>query len=102
MRSSRDISLRSHLEQAADHAGAFPESRFSGKGVVICAGGAIMLTNAYVLVRILRDQLRCALPIEIWHIGPFEMPSLIAGMFLKLGCAVVDALEVMERYPAEI
>lgn len=96
------MSLRTDLERAADRAGGFPESRFAGRGMVVCAGGAKILTNAYVLVRLLRDQLGSTLPIEIWHIGPREMPPLIAAMFVELDCAVVDALSVMKFHPADI
>ena len=42
----------------------YPE-RFSGRGIVICAGGVRYLTCAWVLIRRLR-ALGCALPIEVW------------------------------------
>ena len=51
----------------------FPTDRFDGRGIVICAGGVRMFINAYVLVRVLREILRCALPIELWHLGPGEL-----------------------------
>ncbi|MCR9195355.1 MAG: alpha-1,3-mannosyltransferase family protein [Hyphomonas sp.] len=76
--------------------------RADGCGIVVCAGGATMLTNAYVLIRMLRDVLGCRLPIEVWHIGPVEMPALIAGILEAHGCTIVDANAVRERYPAEI
>lgn len=61
------------------------------RGIAVCAGGPVMLVNAYVLVRLLRHTLGCALPIEIWHMGPLEMPSLMARQFELLGCQVRDA-----------
>ncbi len=59
----------------------------------MCAGGPVMLVNAYVLVRILRETHGCILPIEIWHMGPVEMPAFMAAIFTGLGCDVRDAFE---------
>lgn len=64
------------------------------RGIAVCAGGPVMLVNAYVLVRILRDTHGCTLPIEIWHMGPAEMPAHIATLFTGLGCEVRDAFDV--------
>lgn len=74
----------------------------SGRGLVICAGGPRMLTNAYGLIRLLRDHLRCRLPIEVWHLGAREMPALMADALGALGCAVIDAERVKEAFPAQI
>lgn len=74
----------------------------SGRGLVICAGGPRMLTNAYVLIRLLRDHLRCRLPIEVWHLGAREMPALMADALADLGCAVIDAERVKESFPAQV
>ena len=69
----------------------YREDRFSGSGIVVCAGGSVMLANAYVLVRVLRDIHRSTLPIEIWHLGAAEMPGFLANMFEELECFVKDA-----------
>lgn len=45
---------------------AFPTERFSGRGIVICAGGHCHFTNAWVCLRMLR-HLGCALPVQLWH-----------------------------------
>jgi len=75
---------------------------FSGRGIVVCAGGVGMFTNAWVLVWVLRKVLRCALPIEIWHLGPQEMSRAMARMLEDLGATVIDASTVLSRYPANI
>lgn len=62
-----------------------------GRGIVICAGGSRLLTNAYVLVRSLREVLGCTENIEIWHVGASEMPPPMARIFRDLGCVMVDA-----------
>jgi ADP-heptose:LPS heptosyltransferase len=41
---------------------------FRGQGIVICAGGIRLFTNAWVCVQLLR-RLGCRLPIELWHLG---------------------------------
>lgn len=50
----------------------YPKSRFSGSGIVICAGGRTYFTCAWVLVNLLR-RLGCRLPIEVWYRTRHEM-----------------------------
>ena len=50
---------------------AYPEGSFSGRGIIIVAGGKY-LQPALVMLRMLRD-LGCALRIQIWHLGEEEM-----------------------------
>lgn len=78
---------------------AFPGS---GRGIVICAGGVQMFTNAWVLVWLLRNVLKCTLGIEVWHLGPGEMSSGMHGMLENLGAKIVDASAMLSRYPARI
>jgi RHS repeat-associated protein len=56
-----------------------PAGLFTGRGIVICGGGAKYLPSVYVLVRLLR-HLRCGLPVEVWHLGKDEMPEEVRGM----------------------
>jgi hypothetical protein len=44
------------------------------RGIVVCAGGEKYLPGCYVLLRLLR-HLGCTLPVEVWHLGPEEMPD---------------------------
>lgn len=74
----------------------------SGRGIVICAGGTQMFTNAWVLVWLLRRVLGCTLSMEIWHLGPSEMSSGMRGILEDNGATVVDASAVLRRYPAQI
>ena len=74
----------------------------SGRGIVICAGGTQMFTNAWVLVWLLRRVLGCTLSMEIWHLGPSEMSSSMRGILEDNGATVVDASAVLRRYPAQI
>ncbi|WP_337660506.1 hypothetical protein [Anderseniella sp. Alg231-50] len=86
--------LIGELFDEVEAAGEYDEGIYSGSGIVICAGGSIMLANAYVLVRVLRDIHQTALPIEIWHLGPAEMPAFLTNIFARMGCKTVDALSV--------
>jgi hypothetical protein len=94
--------LRERLMRARERGAAYPAERFSGRGLVVCAGGPIMLTNAYVLLRLLREKLDCSLPTEIWHLGAREMPRLLADQFSRMGCRVIDAVAVKEVFPGDI
>jgi hypothetical protein len=95
-------SLRDALMQAAAQARDYPSGRFSGRGIVVCAGGPVMLTNAYVLIRALRELLDCSAPIEVWHLGAREMPPLMATTFTAMGCRIVDARAVAATCAAEV
>jgi len=59
---------------------------------VICAGGANIFTNAYVLIRVLRLTLNCQLPIQVWHFGSDEMSVAMVALLAELGVELIDAL----------
>jgi hypothetical protein len=62
-----------------------PDSRDEhGRGIVICAGGQRLLTNAYVNITVLRD-LGCDLPIEVWYRNRWEMDDKARALFSHLG-----------------
>jgi hypothetical protein len=84
---------------SADH--PFPEDRFAGRGIVICAGGARLFTCAWVAIGLLRRHLACTLPIEVWHLGPAEMGPPMRGLLEELGARPVDALEIAKRHQVE-
>ncbi|MEO9874670.1 MAG: hypothetical protein ABJM26_13355 [Anderseniella sp.] len=94
MTNSTDL-VRTLLDDA-DMADEYGDGCCRGNGIVICAGGAVMLANSYVLVRVLRDIHKSELPIEIWHLGPAEMPEFLARIFVRMGCVVKDALSVSQ------
>jgi hypothetical protein len=62
----------------------------SGTGVLIAAGGLRYLTNAWVCVHMLRRK-GCRLPIQIWHLGPAEIPPPFPDLFAPLGVELCDA-----------
>ncbi len=81
---------------------AFDRDLFANKGIVICAGGPRMFTNAYVLIHVLRHHLGCLLPIEVWHLGPMEMSPRMSGLLNELRAHPVDAHAVMARRPPRL
>jgi hypothetical protein len=92
-------SLSAELAAAAAENPPFPEGRFAGRGIVICAGGARMFTCAYVAIGLLRRTLGCSLPIEVWHLGPEELGPPMRGLLEELGAETVDAFHVARRHP---
>lgn len=43
------------------------------RGIVIPAGGNVLLNHAWATITVLRESLNCSLPIEIIYNGPNEM-----------------------------
>jgi len=71
----------------------YPAAQFAGFGIVVCAGGPLFFTNAYVLVHVLRQSLGCQLPIEVWYLGAREMSPRMLSLLRELGVRTVDANE---------
>lgn len=77
---------------------SYPADQFSGRGVVIAAGGLKYLVPAWVCVRALR-HVGCTLPIEIWYRGPAERIPAIEALLEPYGVTFRDAYAVRERHP---
>lgn len=74
---------------------------FAGRGIVICAGGARMYSNAWVCVQMLR-RLGCSLPIELWHLGEEEMDGTMENLVRPLGVVCVNARTQAASWPAQV
>ena len=91
-------------ENAPARAAAFLKSvppypgTFSGRGIVICAGGVKYLTPAWVLINMLR-RLGCTLPIEVWYLGEEEGDPNWIALAEPLGVRCIDAREVSLNLP---
>ncbi len=79
-----------------DH--TYPEDKFEGRGIVICAGGNKYFTNAWVNVHLLRHH-GCTLPIEFWYLGDEEMTPEMKKLVEPLGVTCINAREVQKEYP---
>jgi hypothetical protein len=89
---------RDLLEAALRSPAPFPEGRFSGRGIVLCAGGDVYFPCAWVCIGVLR-RLGCTLPIELWYRGRREMTEEMAALVEPLGVTCVDAYPVVRRHP---
>ena len=92
---------RTALQRELEAADSRPPLSASGRGIVICAGGPLYLTCAWVCVRRLR-QLGCELPIQIWHRGPDELPEPFRRAFDTSDVEFIDALEIHKCVPMRI
>jgi len=81
---------------------AYPDGRFSGRGIVTCAGGPRYFTCVWVLIWVLRHFHRTSLPIQVWHLGTAEMSAGMRAMLEEEGVEVVDAETVISRHPARV
>lgn len=83
----------------------FPPGYYSGRGIVICAGGPKYNPSAYLTVYTLREVLHCDLPIEWYHNGPDEMPDNFKESIKKFGnIRIIDAslYKTLEGHDAPI
>lgn len=74
-----------------------PEDRFDGRGIVIAAGGTMLLVNAWVTINMLR-RCGCELPIQCWYLGENEYSKDWADLAAPLGVECVDAHKVRREH----
>jgi hypothetical protein len=95
---------RQEFIAAFNHAAAHPppmphDFRYSGPGIVICAGGWKYAIGAYVACGMLRDV--TDLPIQIWHHGG-EINKAMGDLLRRWpGVEIVDAVSVAAQYPMD-
>ena len=76
----------------------YPEDVYNGRGIVMCGGGEKYFPCAWVAINMLRKW-GCDLPVELWHLGPFEMDDKMRDILTPLGVTTVDAHEVEIGHP---
>lgn len=64
-----------------------PLNHQPARGIIMPAGKSLRLGSAYVAVQLLREELQCDLPIEIWHIAG-EIDAHTKAVF-EVKCAVL-------------
>src|SRR5882724_4019955 len=64
-----------------------------GRGIVVVGGGRY-LASAYLCLRHLRDR-GCSLPVQLWHLGPAEIPDFWVRLARPLDVSMVDALRAL-------
>jgi hypothetical protein len=97
------VSAEAHRIMARSFIAAMPPypGGFTGRGIVICAGGHGYFTCGYVCARMLRFM-GCQLPIQFWHLGEREMDDRMRTIAAELGAVCIDAEKMKDRYPARI
>ncbi len=90
---------RALAREAIERCPPYPSGRFAGRGIVICGGGRKYFTCAWVCINLLR-HVGCKLPIELWHLGPYEMSDPMRELVAPLGVTCVDGYEVRKEHPA--
>lgn len=80
---------KKNWKKAVASAPHYPEESYSGRGIVIPAGGWYYLVNAYVNMRMLRDS-GCQLPVEIWYIGEKEIVPPLMEKLEEMGAVCKD------------
>jgi hypothetical protein len=68
------------------------------RGIVVCAGGHGLFTNAWVCLRMLR-HFDCRLPVQFWYLGEQEMDGTMRRLVANHGAECVDAREVAQEHP---
>jgi hypothetical protein len=86
-------------DEVIERAAPYPAHRFQGRGIVTCAGGPRFFTCVWVLVRVLRDVLKTALPIQVWHRGAAEIDPLMRALLERHDVEVVDACALESHRP---
>jgi hypothetical protein len=94
--------LRVAIEDRLRHPPRFPDERFAGRGIVVCAGGPRYFTCAWVLISVLRSVYQTKLPIQVWHLGRCEMSEAMQILLEEQDVEVVNAATALHRYPAKV
>jgi hypothetical protein len=71
-----------------------------GRGILICAGGKRLYTNAWVCINMLR-HVGCDLPIQVWC-REGEISGYMAKLLKPLDVEIVEGEEVRKEYPVRI
>lgn len=92
---------RDLLQRSCASFPAYPEGRYRGRGIVLCAGGPRHLSNAYVCLKFLRTFTH--LPVELFYAGEIEMPEAVLHLlrqdFAPITLTDITLPRFREEYP---
>lgn len=74
-----------------------PPPEPTGRNGIVIAGGGKYLDWSWVACRWLRHK-QIQHPIQVWHLGPHEMPPPVRRHFASLDVELVDAFEVRQKH----
>ncbi|MCB1098044.1 MAG: hypothetical protein KDN22_20905 [Verrucomicrobiae bacterium] len=69
------------------------DHKLNGRGITICAGGTLLYTNAWILVKMLR-YLGNSDPVQIWYMGNTECDSRMKKLMEPYDIEFINALEI--------
>lgn len=88
--------------------GEIPQIKWKGRGICIAGGFAQKAhlkwgywPSIWVCINKIR-MLGCTLPIQVWHLGPFEMDPYTSKLLENFNVETVDAREIEKRFPLRI
>lgn len=89
------------LRKEFDSFPSYPQNDYSGRGIVLCAGGLSFVANAYICLKFLRKFSN--LPVELFYAGDKEMPpdvmEQLTEEFPFLSLHDITKLEFTQKYP---
>jgi hypothetical protein len=89
------------LDSVLQSKAEYPVGRFAGRGIVMCAGGPRYFTGAWISLHILREVLKCSLPVEVWYLGREEMDEAMVTLLESIPeVKCINAFEVRKSHPA--
>lgn len=91
------IAFRECFQELCKHSAKAPDN-FSGRGIVIGAGGETYFKNAWCVAHHLRKH-GCTLPIQFWYLGSNEMDPNMLKACDSVGIQCVDATKVTYKKP---
>lgn len=74
----------------------YPRHSYSGRGIV-AVGGGNYFPSVYVLIRVLRDNLSCNLPIELWYLNSSEITERQKSILSEYDVNLVNAADFLYK-----
>jgi hypothetical protein len=95
----RLVEIHRQQDEAIAAIEPFPAERFTGRGIVMLAGGETYFTCAWVNLTLLRTWLGCDLPVEVWYLGNHEMSPEMLRLLERCDGDLVNARAMRRRFP---
>lgn len=89
--------ITKHWKDFVTNISPYP-GNFEGKGIVICAGGKSYFTCCWILINVLRNELKCDLRIQVWYKGN-EITQELDDALLGLGVTSHNLEDYYEMSP---
>lgn len=98
-RRADDFLSRGRASGALDYPPAWLREDRRDRGIVMCAGGPALLTQAWTNLDVLRNELGCTLPVALYYVGRDEMPEACQRFFEESfdGLTCIDATRIPDR-----